>query len=162
MKMKWESKDSNKVLKSYSEIAKHFYFPPIIDTPSILQWFYDNGGSTRFPRIVIKTGDGGRCQSYVSTNGNWHLTHQYYIPPKVLNAADAEQNLRILHDRSDGVPLLFTTTYAALMAINGGHMAQLELMDRLASIKSEIYVPEQLSKEKKPVTVSRTDRLDQG
>lgn len=148
MKMKWESKDSNKVLKSYSEIAKHFYFPPIIDTPSILQWFYDNGGSTRFPRIVIKTGDGGRCQSYVSTNGNWHLTHQYYIPPKVLNAADAEQNLRILHDRSDGVPLLFTTTYAALMAINGGHMAQLELMDRLASIKSEIYVPEQLSKEK--------------
>jgi hypothetical protein len=147
-KMKWESRDSNKILNSYSEVATHFYFPPIIDTPSILQWFYDNGGSAKFPRIVIKTGDGGRCQSYVSTNGNWHLTHQYYIPPKVLNSADAEQNLRILHDRSDCIPLLFTTTHAALMAINGGHMAQLELMDRLLNIKREIYVPEQLSKEK--------------
>lgn len=132
----------------YKEKARHFYFPVSIDTPSVLQWFYDNGGVEKFKRIVIKTGDGGRCQSYVSTNGKWHLTHQYYIPPRILNVSDAEQNLRILHDRPDSIPLVFTSTPVALTAIQSGHLAQKELIDRLSKIDSEICVYDQLKTEK--------------
>jgi hypothetical protein len=46
-----------------------------------LQYFYDNGGVKKFPRIIIISGDlAGRGISYVTRNYKWHTTDMYYIP----------------------------------------------------------------------------------
>jgi len=78
--------------------------------PEILQWLYDNGGIEKFPNIVIISGHfSGRARSYVSSNGIWHLTDQYY-PECPRDMSSALQGQRMLHDRPDNIPLILHTT----------------------------------------------------
>ena len=81
-----------------------FKFNNNIIIPQILQWLFDNGGEEKFPRIVITSGRfSGRSRSYVSTNGIWHLTHQYYGGASSVPALI--QEMRLVHDRPDSIPL---------------------------------------------------------
>ena len=51
------------------------------DIADVLQYFRDNGGVVKFPRIIVIAGElAGRCISYVTRDYYWHLTDLYYNP----------------------------------------------------------------------------------
>jgi hypothetical protein len=51
------------------------------DIADVLQYFKDNGGVIKFPRIIVIAGElAGRCISYVTRDYGWHLTDMYYNP----------------------------------------------------------------------------------
>lgn len=65
-----------------------------VHVTNALQYFIDNGGYTKYPHIVIISGDlAARGISFVSTDYQWHLTEMYYIPcestsiPELIQAA---------------------------------------------------------------------------
>jgi hypothetical protein len=111
-----------------------FLFGKCIIIPQLMQWFIDNGGAKKFSHIVIKSGDfSGRSRSYVSTDGNWHLTHQYYRGGS--SVPDMIQAQRLLHDRPDSIPLI---EYAPSKVINNivkGDMMQDEQIERLIDLR---------------------------
>ena len=117
-----------------------FYsFNSKIIIPQILQWLYDNGGVSMFPRIVIKSGHfSGRSRSYVSTNGIWHLTHQYYNGAKTIPALI--QEMRLVHDRPDSIPLRCYAPKDVCQNIQRSAIMLDEQMDRLITQKSGVNV----------------------
>uniref|UniRef100_A0A6C0H337 Uncharacterized protein n=1 Tax=viral metagenome TaxID=1070528 RepID=A0A6C0H337_9ZZZZ len=127
-----------------------FLFAKRIIIPQLLQWFINNGGAKRFSHIVIKSGDfSGRSRSYVSTDGNWHLTHQYYGGGS--NVPDMIQAQRLLHDRSDSIPLIEYAPSKVIKNIVKGDMMQDEQIERLIDLrlssKIEVLTHLQVSKE---------------
>lgn len=124
-----------------SQGTGEFLFGKRIIIPQLLQWFIDNGGAKKFSHIVIKSGDfSGRSRSYVSTDGNWHLTHQYYTGCS--SVPDMIQAQRILHDRPDSIPLIEYAPSKVIDNIVKGDMMQDEQIERLTdlSYKSKIEV----------------------
>lgn len=116
-----------------------YTFSNKIIVPQILQWLYDNGGVGIFSRIVIKSGHfSGRSRSYVSTNGMWHLTHQYYNGAKTTPALI--QEMRLVHDRPDSIPLRCYAPKDVCQNIQRSAIMLDEQMDRLISQKSGINV----------------------
>jgi hypothetical protein len=116
------------------KVTGEFFFGKRIIIPQLMQWFIDNGGAKKFSHIVIKSGDfSGRSRSYVSTDGNWHLTHQYYRGGS--SVPDMIQAQRLLHDRPDSIPLI---EYAPSKVINNivkGDMMQDEQIERLIDLR---------------------------
>lgn len=109
-----------------------------IDIQEILQWFFDNGGAKRFSHIVIKSGDlAGRSRSYVSTNGKWHLTHEFYRPAKTDTIPTMIQACRVCHNRPDSIPLNMYTTKQAASDICKGAVMQDEQVYRLRQVVSD-------------------------
>ena len=137
-----------------------FLFGKRIIIPQLLQWFIDNGGAKKFSHIVIKSGDfSGRSRSYVSTDGNWHLTHQYYGGGS--NVPDMIQAQRLLHDRPDSIPLIEYAPSKVIDNLVRGDMMQDEQIERLIDLRltgnvevlTHIQVAEEVwSKEKIPKT----------
>ena len=131
-----------------------FLFGKRVIIPQLLQWFIDNGGAKRFSHIVIKSGDfSGRSRSYVSTDGNWHLTHQYYTGSS--SVPDMIQAQRILHDRPDSIPLIEYAPSKVIDNIVKGDMIQDEQIERLTDlsykIKTHVRVRDELwNKDKVP------------
>jgi len=134
-----------------------FSFERTIIIPQLLQWLFDNGGAERFGHIVIKSGRlSGRSRSYVSTNGEWHLTHQYYIGAKTVPALLQEQ--RILHDRPDAIPLTTYAPWKDIKNIKKGELIQEEQIDRILNysaciktsdkVKSEIWTIDKIPRAK--------------
>ena len=116
-----------------------YTFSNKIIVPQILQWLYENGGVRKFPRIVIKSGHfSGRSRSYVSTNGCWHLTHQYYSGAKTTPALI--QEMRLVHDRPDAIPLRCYAPTEVCQNIQRSAVMLDEQMDRLISQKSGVNV----------------------
>jgi hypothetical protein len=114
-----------------------FLFGKRVIIPQLLQWFIDNGGAKRFSHIVIKSGDfSGRSRSYVSTDGNWHLTHQYYTGCS--SVPDMIQAQRILHDRPDSIPLIEYAPSKVIDNIVKGDMMQEEQIERLTDLSYKI------------------------
>ena len=110
-----------------------FLFGKRIIIPQLMQWFIDNGGAKRFSHIVIKSGDfSGRSRSYVSTDGNWHLTHQYYGGAS--NVPDMIQAQRLLHDRPDSIPLIEYAPSKVIDNLVKGDMMQEEQIERLIDL----------------------------
>ena len=111
-----------------------FLFGKRIIIPQLLQWFIDNGGAKKFSHIVIKSGDfSGRSRSYVSTDGNWHLTHQYYGGGS--NVPDMIQAQRLLHDRPDSIPLIEYAPSKVIDNLVKGDMMQDEQIERLIDLR---------------------------
>jgi len=135
-----------------------FLFGKRIIIPQLMQWFIDNGGAKKFSHIVIKSGDfSGRSRSYVSTDGNWHLTHQYYRGGS--SVPDMIQAQRLLHDRPDSIPLIEYAPSKVIDNIVKGDMMQDEQIERLIDLRitgnievlTHIQVAEEVwSKEKIP------------
>jgi hypothetical protein len=114
-----------------------FLFGKNVIIPQLFQWFIDNGGAKRFSHIVIKSGDfSGRSRSYVSTDGNWHLTHQYYTGSS--SVPDMIQAQRILHDRPDSIPLIEYAPSKVIDNIVKGDMMQDEQIERLTDLSYKI------------------------
>jgi hypothetical protein len=111
-----------------------FLFRKQIIIPQLLQWFIDNGGAKKFSHIVIKSGDfSTRSRSYVSTDGNWHLTHQYYGGGS--SVPDMIQAQRLLHDRPDSIPLIEYAPSKVIDNIVKGDMMQDEQIERLIDLR---------------------------
>lgn len=111
--------------------GEFFTFGTGIDIQDVLQWFFDNGGAQRFHHIVIKSGDlASRSTSYVSTNGYWHLTHQYYVPAVVDTVPSMIQACRLCHDRPDSIPLYMFAPKRAILDIQRGFLVQEEQIER--------------------------------
>jgi hypothetical protein len=143
--------------ETYTETKGYMDLGRKIIIPQLLQWFIENGGATMFSHIVIKSGDfSGRSRSYVSTDGKWHLTHQYYngngsIPSKI-------QSQRLLHNRPDSIPLIEYASIENIRDIKLGDMIQDEQLDRLRNrknivetcelVKSDIWNREKIPKAK--------------
>jgi hypothetical protein len=131
-----------------------FLFRKNVIIPQLFQWFIDNGGAKRFSHIVIKSGDfSGRSRSYVSTDGNWHLTHQYYTGSS--SVPDMIQAQRILHDRPDSIPLIEYAPSKVIDNIVKGDTMQDEQIERLTDlsykIKTHVRVKDELwNKDKVP------------
>ena len=107
-----------------------FLFGKRIILPQLLQWFIDNGGAKKFSHIVIKSGDfSGRSRSYVSSDGSWHLTHQYYGGGSTI--PDMIQAMRILHDRPDSIPLIVYAPGKVIDNLVKGDILQDEQIERL-------------------------------
>lgn len=111
-----------------------FLFGKRVIIPQLMQWFIDNGGAKKFSHIVIKSGDfSGRSRSYVSTDGNWHLTHQYYGGGS--SVPDMIQAQRLLHDRPDSIPLIEYAPSKVIDNIVKGDIMQDEQIDRLIDLR---------------------------
>lgn len=116
-----------------------FLFGKRVIIPQLLQWFIDNGGAKKFSHIVIKSGDfSGRSRSYVSTDGNWHLTHQYYGGGS--NVPDMIQAQRLLHDRPDSIPLVEYAPSKVIDNLVRGDMMQDEQIERLIDLRLKTNV----------------------
>ena len=117
-----------------------FNFKDHIIIPQLMQWMIDNGGANVFSHIVIKSGRfSGRSRSYVSSDGNWHLTHQYYNGST--NVPSLIQEMRIVHDRPDAIPLRCYAPPDVGEAIQKGAIMLDEQIDRLKN-KQRIRVKE--------------------
>lgn len=136
------------VVVSDPSLTGEFMFGKRIIIPQLLQWFIDNGGAELFSHIVIKSGGfSGRSRSYVSTDGTWHLTHQYYGGNTTIPAMIQAQ--RILHDRPDSIPLIEYAPRDTIHSLLKGDMIQDEQIERLLKIKDlQLYTHVQLGEEK--------------
>lgn len=95
-----------------------------VDIADVLQYFYDNGGATKFPRIIIIAGDlAGRSISYVNRNHKWHTTDMYYIPSQSATIPDMIQSAGRLCGVNQGLGhlILHTTKKVADALYNGYH-----------------------------------------
>ena len=116
-----------------------FLFGKRIILPQLLQWFIDNGGAKKFSHIVIKSGDfSGRSRSYVSSDGSWHLTHQYYGGGSTI--PDMIQAMRILHDRPDSIPLIVYAPAKVIDNLVKGDILQDEQIERLVLLNLNKHV----------------------
>jgi len=115
-----------------------------IDIQCVLQWLIDNGGATKFHHILIKTGrQAGRSRSYVSSDGNWHLTHEYYSPSKSgRNAADLVQAVRLCHNRPDSIPLTIFAPITVCEDLQKADTIQEEQLQRLRTLPNSISTSE--------------------
>lgn len=125
------------------------FINPNLDIQMILQWFRDNGGAEIFSHIIIKTGhQAGRSRSYVSLDGNWHLTHEYLTPSRAnRNTADLIQAVRLCHNRPDSIPLTLYTPEAVAVAIQKADILQDEQINRLREINAGIQAWEYMSED---------------
>jgi hypothetical protein len=119
-----------------------------IDIQEVLQWFYDNGGCERFHHIVIKSGDlAGRSRSYVSTNGKYHLTHQYLVPSKRDTIPNMIQACRLNHDRPDSIPLTLYAPKQTVIDLQRGALMQDEQLDRFKEAQCDALTFDQIRQE---------------
>ena len=132
--LKTKTIEIGKVRISDTKGTGEFLFGKRIIIPQLLQWFIENGGAKKFSHIVIKSGDfSGRSRSYVSTDGNWHLTHQYYGGGS--NVPDMIQAQRLLHDRPDSIPLIEYAPSKVIDNLVNGDMMQDEQIERLIDLR---------------------------
>lgn len=133
--------------KLYDDLnSGEFSLGNCIIIPQLLQWFIDNGGANRFSYIVIKSGQfSGRSRSYVSSNGMWHLTHQYYNGGS--SVPDMIQAQRLLHDRPDSIPLIEYAPEKVIKDIRKGDILQDEQIERLISLCDQVYTNIQVEEE---------------
>jgi hypothetical protein len=125
-----------------------FNFPESAIFPELFQWMYDNGGAEFFSHIVIKSGRfSGRSRSYVSDNGEWHLTHQYYGGAD--NVPSLIQEQRLLHNRPDNIKLKCYAPPEICRDIIKGYRHHQESVERMTKeVAHEKYVHEYLTEQK--------------
>ena len=125
-----------------------FNFPESAIFPELLQWMYDNGGAEFFSHIVVKSGRfSGRSRSYVSDNGEWHLTHQYYGGAD--NVPSLIQEQRLLHNRPDNIKLKCYAPLDVCKNIIKGYRHHQESVERMTKkIAHEKYIHKYLTEQK--------------
>jgi hypothetical protein len=139
----------NEKITDTSGKGKFTFTKNSIDIQVILQYLIDNGGSEKFPHIVIKTGQqAGRSRSYVSCDGNWHLTHEYLVPAKNgRNMADLIQAVRLCHNRPDSIPLVLYAPEIICKEIQKADIIQDEQLYRLRELQQNNIVSEYIQKD---------------
>jgi len=133
--------------RSVFENNTNFFRANTILIPQLLQWLKDNTEQYGlFTHIMIKSGNlSGRSRSYVSTDGEWHLTHEYYHGST--SAAGYLQDQRLLHNRPDSIPLVQFASQKVNDDIKKAYLIQEEILDRLLSKRTPVLVANQVREE---------------
>ena len=142
-----------------------------LDISDVLQFFYDNGGYKKFPRIIIIAGDlAGRSISYVPRNYRWHLTDMYYTPSQNTTIPDMIQAVGRLCGRNRGLShLVLHTTKEVAKSLYDGFNFTDELIARSIAQPlieaenqqplSETMLSIKMNKEKMPARRSLTSKV---
>lgn len=76
-----------------------------------LQYLKDNGGSEKYPNIVIFSGDlASRGISFVSADYEWHLTCMRLLVARSCDEPELIQKVRLCGNYNDNIPLELYTT----------------------------------------------------
>jgi hypothetical protein len=132
-----------------------YMFPNKVDVQQVLYFLKEYKLITHY---VIKSGGCcSRSKSYVSQDGDIHLTHEYYYPgaSERGNVPSLIQGVRLHHNRPDAIPLTLTTTNQIAMDLRCGNLMQEEiiyrLMHRVDQCSTSVVVPvEKWNKKKVP------------
>lgn len=82
-----------------------------VDIQEALAYFRENGGQSKFPRIVIISGHlASRCINFMDTTYNWHITDEYIDASKTMDCTDLTQSLRICGIHKISTPLKVWTS----------------------------------------------------
>ena len=106
------------------------------DIADVLQYFKDNGGVIKYPRIVVIAGElASRCISYVTRDYVWHLTDMYYNPSTSTSIPELIQSVGRLCGRNKGKSHLHlhTTNKVATVLWNGVHFTNEAINRAIAS-----------------------------
>lgn len=106
------------------------------DIANVLQYFKDNGGVIKYPRIIVIAGElAGRCISYVTRDYVWHLTDMYYNPATSTSIPELIQSVGRLCGRNKGKSHLHlhTTNKVATALWNGVHFTNEAINRAIAS-----------------------------
>ena len=106
------------------------------DIADVLQYFKDNGGVIKYPRIIVIAGElASRCISYVTRDYYWHLTDMYYNPAASTSIPELIQSVGRLCGRNKGKSHLHlhTTKKVATALWNGVHFTNEAINRAIAS-----------------------------
>lgn len=126
------------ILNYYSNITSNN-----IDIQELLQWLknLDIGIS----HIIIKTGNqAGRSRSYVSSDGQWHLTHQFLYNSRDVPIPDLIQSLRLSHTLGGNIRLELTAQRKVISDIKKGNEAINKALEILQNCKDSSKAKEKL------------------
>ena len=128
----------NRVLINKIEVVRNRYSKlPLSDA---IQYFKDNGGVEKYPRMIIISGDlAGRSISYVSKDYDWHLTDMYYVPSDSSSVPDMIQSAGRLCGRNKGkspILTLYSTKKVSDSLYNGFHFTN-EIISRAITMPLE-------------------------
>jgi len=137
--------------------------------PYVLQYLKDNGSSDIFEKIIIIShGLVGRGINIVSLDFEWHLTHMFYRPSKLVTMEIMIQSMRLCGNYDDNVPLTCLIEKNNYDCLYKGYQLQEDIFNRIKNASSQanlnvfmktqyIYkekVPKQLKKRFKPYMTS--------
>jgi hypothetical protein len=104
-----------------------------------LQWCKEEGGVTRFPYILIFSGQlAGRGISFTDTDYEWHLTVMYLIVSKTCDEMELIQKIRLCGRYADSFPLELYTTPAIYSDLIKAYCRQEEIVVSLATQPSVV------------------------
>ena len=94
-----------------------------LDIQELLQWL-KTSNIMGITHIIIKTGNqAGRSRSYVSADGQWHLTHQFLYNSRDIPIPDLIQGLRLSHTLGGNNTLELTAPVKTIKDIKKGNNA---------------------------------------
>jgi len=94
-----------------------------LDIQELLQWL-KTSNIMGITHIIIKTGNqAGRSRSYVSADGQWHLTHQFLYNSRDIPIPDLIQSLRLSHTLGGDNTLELTAPVKTIKDIKKGNNA---------------------------------------
>jgi len=98
---------------------------------SALQFLKNNGGVTKFPRIlIISHGMVGRGINIVSTDFGWHCTHMFYRPSTSSNIPTLLQSMRLCGIFTDSIPLSCFLEKSVYENLYKGYLLQEDIFSR--------------------------------
>lgn len=130
-------------------------FGQSISIPDAIQWFKDNGGVEKFPRIITISGKlAGRGISFVSSDYGkylnifnstpipewmgWRLTSMYYIPSKHTSQPNLMQGVgRVCCVCRDNIPTNLYACDEVLMDIRKAYWTQEEMVIRARKLQDD-------------------------
>jgi hypothetical protein len=97
----------------------------------VLQYLKDNGGTERFPHIMIISGKlANRMFSFVSKDYEWHLTHQrLYMSPST-DCTTLLQSLRLCGVYKDNVPLTLSCSSSIYNTLAKADLFQKKMIEK--------------------------------
>jgi hypothetical protein len=142
-----EMADQNIIIGDFTAPANDegiFVFPKKIDIQQVLFKL------KHLSHIVIKSGGCcSRSKSYVSEDGDIHLTHEYYYPgaKERSDMPSIVQAVRLHHNRPDAVPLTLMTSKQIASDLRKGDLMQAEQIERLVTLENSCNTSDHVSEE---------------
>ena len=130
--------DKVKSAPSDSQVGRGVHEFRGIGIQSCLQYLYDNGGTERFGHIVIISGHlAARGINFVSSNFEWHLTHEYLLMSRSSDAADLIQAIRLCGIYEDSIRLTLYTTPTLANDLRNAEIVQSEIIKQSVDHENE-------------------------
>ena len=115
----------------------------------VLQYLKNNGGSEKFPRIlIIAHGLVGRGINIASNDFKWHLTHMFYRPSSASNASTLIQDMRLCGIYNDSIPLICVLEKKVYDDLHKAYMLQEDMFSKLSKTEEQESLSDWLKRQK--------------